>query len=92
MTSGDGDDDGLRRSVALLRAFAVEQSEPARFYGALASDSVRTVLRYAPLAGAVVLDVGAGPGEFARAFVGAGGPGRTVAGRGPGGARAGGSW
>lgn len=72
MTSGDGDGDGLRRSVALLRAFAVEQSEPARFYGALASDSVRTVLRYAPLAGAVVLDVGAGPGEFARAFVGAG--------------------
>lgn len=72
MTRGRDDHEGLRRSVRLLRAFAVEQTEPHRFYGELAADSVRTVEQHAALAGAVVVDVGAGPGEFARAFVGAG--------------------
>ena len=62
----------MRRSVALLRAFRVEQTEPAAFYGLLARDSVRLVGRHAPLAGASVLDVGAGPVEFAAAFAGAG--------------------
>lgn len=71
MTRG-ADGDGLARSVSLLRAFAGEQTEPERFYGALAADSVRTVSRFAPLGGRVVLDVGAGPGEFARAFTAAG--------------------
>jgi SAM-dependent methyltransferase len=59
---------GVRRSVALLRAFAVEQTEPDVFYGMLARDSVRTVEEVTTLAGRTVLDVGAGPVQFARAF------------------------
>jgi SAM-dependent methyltransferase len=62
----------LRRSVDLFRAFLVEQSDPDRFYQALARDSVRQLSRYADLAGRVVLDVGGGPGYFADAFRGAG--------------------
>lgn len=59
---------GLRRSVALLRAFAVEQTQPEVFYEMLAADSVRTVEDYTTLSGRTVLDVGAGPVQFARAF------------------------
>lgn len=63
---------GLRRSVALLRAFRVEQTEPDVFYGLLASDSVRLIARHTGLAGRRVLDVGAGPVQFAAAFAAAG--------------------
>ncbi|MEP6761834.1 MAG: class I SAM-dependent methyltransferase [Sporichthyaceae bacterium] len=59
---------GLSRSVALLRAFAVEQTAPEIFYGALAADSVRLVEDYTNLSGRKVLDVGAGPVQFAHAF------------------------
>ena len=62
-------DDGVRRSVALLRAFTVEQTRPDVFYRVLADDSARIVEAFAPLAGATVLDVGAGPDQFAEAFV-----------------------
>ena len=62
----------LRRSVALFRAFLVEQTDPDRFYGALAADSVDQLSAVAPLSGATVLDVGGGPGYFAEAFRGAG--------------------
>ncbi|HEY5246983.1 MAG TPA: class I SAM-dependent methyltransferase [Dermatophilaceae bacterium] len=62
----------LRRSIALFRAFRVEQSDPERFYSLLAVDSVREVSRWCDLAGAVVLDVGGGPGYFAQAFHAAG--------------------
>ena len=58
----------LRRAVSLFQAFRVEQTDPARFYGLLAADSVRQVGLYAPLAGRTVLDVGGGPGYFAEAF------------------------
>src|SRR6478735_3507681 len=58
----------LRRSVELLRAFRVEQSDPDHFYGLLAADSVRQVGEYARLDQAVVLDVGGGPGYFADEF------------------------
>ena len=58
----------LRRSVALFRAFLVEQAEPDRFYSTLAADSVAEVLRWMPLAGASVVDIGGGPGYFADAF------------------------
>lgn len=64
--------EGLRRSVALFRAFRVEQSDPDRFYGELAADSARQVGQFADLAGATVLDVGGGPGYFASAFRAAG--------------------
>lgn len=54
--------------MRLLRGFGVEQSDPARFYGLLADDSVRQIENYAPLDGARVLDVGGGPGYFSAAF------------------------
>lgn len=62
----------LRRSVALFRAFRVEQTDPDRFYSLLAADSVREVSRWCDLRGAAVLDVGGGPGYFADAFRAAG--------------------
>jgi SAM-dependent methyltransferase len=68
----------LARSVRLLSAFRYEQSEPARFYGALAADTAAMVAdlwhatHTSPLAGRTVLDVGGGPGYFAAAFADAG--------------------
>jgi SAM-dependent methyltransferase len=62
----------LERSVRLFRAFLVEQTEPDVFYGALAEDSVAQLSRWADLDGATLLDVGGGPGYFARAFRAAG--------------------
>jgi SAM-dependent methyltransferase len=58
----------LARSVALLRAFKVEQTDPDRFYSLLAADTLREVSRYADLAGTTIMDVGGGPGYFADAF------------------------
>jgi SAM-dependent methyltransferase len=62
----------FRRSLRLLREFRVEQSDPARFYTALADDSVAHVGCYADLRDARMLDVGGGPGYFRRAFAAAG--------------------
>ena len=59
---------GLRRSVELFKAFRVEQTDPDRFYGLLAQDSVALVLHYAELTGRLVVDVGGGPGYYAAAF------------------------
>lgn len=68
----------LRRSVRLLGEFRFEQSAPARFYGALAEDTVTLVTSAwtslcgtAP-AGRTLVDVGGGPGYFASAFADAG--------------------
>lgn len=64
----------LARSVRLLTEFRFEQSEPARFYGALARDTADMVddlsrgVTGAGLRGRSVLDVGGGPGYFADAF------------------------
>jgi SAM-dependent methyltransferase len=68
----------LGRSVRLLSQFRFEQSEPARFYGALAADTVAMVtdlwtgVTGGAVAGRTVLDVGGGPGYFASAFDDAG--------------------
>jgi SAM-dependent methyltransferase len=62
----------LRRSVDLFRAFLVEQTDPDRFYRALAADSVAQLGRYVSVRDTVVLDVGGGPGFFASAFEDAG--------------------
>jgi SAM-dependent methyltransferase len=68
----------LARSVRLLGEFRFEQSDPARFYGALAEDTVAmvttlwTALDGTSPAGRTVLDVGGGPGYFAVAFADAG--------------------
>lgn len=58
--------------MRLVRDFRVEQTDPDRFYGALAEDSARQVQVYADLRGATLLDVGGGPGFFADAFTAAG--------------------
>jgi SAM-dependent methyltransferase len=63
---------GLRRSFRLFRHFLHEQDDPARFYGALATDSVAMVREHGELSGRVILDVGAGPRYFAHAFESAG--------------------
>ena len=68
----------LRRSIGLLSSFRFEQSDPVRFYGALATDTVEmvddlwTAATGSPVAGRTVLDVGGGPGYFAAAFGAAG--------------------
>ncbi|WP_199442723.1 class I SAM-dependent methyltransferase [Umezawaea beigongshangensis] len=62
----------MERSVRLFRAFLREQPDPDHFYSTLAEDSVRQLARFTPLKGAVLLDVGGGPGYFARAFRAAG--------------------
>jgi SAM-dependent methyltransferase len=54
--------------VRLLREFRYEQSDPRRFYTAVAQDSVQQLRQYDDLAGRVVLDVGGGPGYFRDAF------------------------
>lgn len=68
----------LARSVRLLSEFRFEQTDPARFYGALADDTVALVtalwagLHGEPPAGRSLVDVGGGPGYFADAFAAAG--------------------
>ena len=63
----------LARSVRLLSEFRYEQSDPARFYGALAAD---TAVMVSDLWGSrtpgTLVDVGGGPGYFASAFTDAG--------------------
>ncbi len=68
----------LARSVRLLGDFRFEHTDPARFYGALADDTVALVTALwtssngtAPT-GRTLLDVGGGPGHFAAAFDDAG--------------------
>lgn len=58
----------LTRSIRLFRAFLREQSDPDHFYSMLAADSVGQLGSWVELGGATVLDVGGGPGYFARAF------------------------
>ena len=68
----------LARSVRLLSQFRYEQSDPARFYGALAADTAAMVgdlwqgIHGEPPAGRTLLDVGGGPGYFTTAFADAG--------------------
>ncbi len=58
----------MSRTVRLFRLFLREQSEPARFYRELATDSVTQVARHTDLAGRTVVDIGGGPGHFSTAF------------------------
>ncbi len=68
----------LSRSVQLLSQFRYEQSDPARFYGALAADTAALVgdlwqgAHGESAVGRTLLDVGGGPGYFAKAFTTAG--------------------
>ena len=58
--------------MRLLQDFRHEQSDPDRFYTALAHDSVEQLADYADLERALLLDVGGGPGYFREAFEAAG--------------------
>ncbi|MGI8879033.1 MAG: class I SAM-dependent methyltransferase [Jatrophihabitans sp.] len=58
----------ISRSVRLFRAFLREQSDPEAFYTALADDSAAQLASMIDLDGRLLLDVGGGPGYFARAF------------------------
>ncbi len=68
----------LSRSLHLLGQFRYEQTDPDRFYSALAADTVALVgdlwvgLTGASADGLTLLDVGGGPGYFATAFTDAG--------------------
>jgi len=68
----------LWRSLRLLSQFRYEQPDPARFYGALATDTAAMVtdlwrgINGTTPTGRTVLDVGGGPGFFANAFKAAG--------------------
>ena len=67
----------LARSRRLLGEFRYEQTDPARFYGALAADTEAMVADLWRTSGGghrgrTVLDVGGGPGYFATAFSTAG--------------------
>ena len=69
----DGSDrGGLRRSVALFRAFRVEQSDPDHFYRFQAADTVDQLQRWTALEGRLVVDLGGGAGYFTEAMVAAG--------------------
>lgn len=57
-----------RRSIGLLRAFRQEQPRPELFYGPLATDTANLVEHFHSLQGSTVLDIGAGPAQFAREF------------------------
>lgn len=54
--------------MRLFREFRLEQSDPRRFYTALANDSADQVGHYHELDGQLLLDVGGGPGYFRDAF------------------------
>lgn len=62
----------LARSTALLGEFRYEQSNPARFYGALAADTAAMVsdlwCGIGETAPGTIVDVGGGPGYFSTAF------------------------
>jgi SAM-dependent methyltransferase len=62
----------LARSIRLLRAFRLEQTDPGYFYGLLASDTVAQLGSYAGLEGAIVIDVGSGAGFFTEVLRAAG--------------------
>ncbi|MCH9642121.1 MAG: class I SAM-dependent methyltransferase [Actinomycetia bacterium] len=68
----------LSRSLRLLAEFRFEQSDPDRFYGALAADTAQMVtalwasVNGSATTGLHLLDVGGGPGYFASAFTAAG--------------------
>ena len=68
----------LARSLRLLSELRYEQSDPARFYGALAADTAAIVgdlwqgIHGERPVGRTLLDVGGGPGYFATAFTDAG--------------------
>ena len=62
----------LARTFTLFNLFRRETTDPDTFYTFLADDTIRRIGTHLPLHGAVVLDVGGGPGYVAAAMRGAG--------------------
>lgn len=62
----------LRRSAILFKKFRTQYEDPDDFYTHLAQDTVQLVERYQPVRGQRVVDIGGGPGYFAKAFLGSG--------------------
>ncbi len=60
--------DGVRRSAILFSKFRTQYEDPDGFYTYLAEDTVQLVARYEPVKGKRVIDIGGGPGYFAKAF------------------------
>ena len=60
---------GLRRSAVLFSKFRTQFEDPDDFYTYLAEDTVQLVTRYEPVKGKRVVDIGGGPGYFAKAFL-----------------------
>lgn len=58
----------LRRSARLFAAFRTERTDPDGFYDLIAEDAVGLIEENRPVSGLTVLDVGGGPGYYARAF------------------------
>ncbi len=58
----------LARASRLWRLFRAEKTEPEPFYRALAAEAVSDLDRRYGVAGAVILDVGCGPGWYAEAL------------------------
>ncbi len=52
----------------MFRSFLHEQDDPSRFYGDLAKDTIALIEAHDAIEGTTVLDVGAGPAEFAGEF------------------------
>jgi len=63
---------GLARSIALAKAFRLEQSDPDVFYRVVALDTIAQLSRYRNLDGLTVVDIGGGGGYFSEAFSDAG--------------------
>jgi SAM-dependent methyltransferase len=58
----------LRRSFVLFRMFLREGSDPDGFYTLLADDALAMIREHRSLDGLVAVDLGGGPGYYARAF------------------------
>lgn len=64
---------GLERAIRLFKLWRNEKTDPEPFYAELAADAAEDLgRRYGPLAGQRVIDLGCGPGIYARALRGAG--------------------
>lgn len=63
---------GIARSAHLVQLFRHEATDPDAFYTFLADDTVECLEGFGPVAGAMAIDIGGGPGYTAEALRGAG--------------------
>src|SRR5260370_41798769 len=58
----------MLRSARLFRLFLAEQTEPDRFYAALAQDAAGQLADHLAVEGRTILDIGGGAGDFTEEF------------------------